>query len=78
MTFVDNISPEDLLTLTASIATSLSKDKNIDEINLVGNFFIAVGRSMLIISSKEQYLSSIKHSTNDSVSINKDNALIDS
>ena len=78
MTFVDNISPEDLLILTASIATSLSKDKNIDEINLVGNFFIAVGHSMLILSSKEQYLSSIKHSTNETVSTNEENVLIDS
>ncbi|EHI98996.1 MULTISPECIES: hypothetical protein [unclassified Clostridium] len=56
MTFLDNLSPEDLLVLTNAIAVSLSKNKTADEINVIGNFIVGIGCLMLTIASQEQYL----------------------
>jgi len=35
MTFLDNLSPEDLLILTNAICVSLSEDKTADELNVL-------------------------------------------
>jgi len=43
MTFIDNLSPEDLLILTNAIAISLSKDKSPIEIDVLGNFVVGIG-----------------------------------
>lgn len=56
MTFLDNLSPEDLLVLTNAIAVSLSKNKTADEINVIGNFIVGIGCLMLTIAYQEQYL----------------------
>jgi len=64
MTFIDDISPEDLLIVTKSIAIALSKGKTTDEINVLGNVFIDIGRKMLLLASKERYLSSTQQQSN--------------
>lgn len=56
MTFLDNLSPEDLIVLTNAIAISLSKNKTADEINVIGNFIVGIGCLMLTVASQEQYL----------------------
>ena len=57
MTFLDNLSPEDLLALTNAITISLSKDKTADELNVLGNFIVGIGCLMLTIASQQQYIS---------------------
>lgn len=56
MTFLDNLSPEDLLILTNAITLSLSKDKTADELNVLGNFVVGVGCLMLTVASQQQYI----------------------
>lgn len=56
MTFLDNLSPEDLLILTNAITLSLSKDKTADELNVLGNFIVGVGCLMLTVASQQQYI----------------------
>lgn len=60
LTFLDNLSPEDLLVLTNAITISLSKDKTADELNVLGNFIVGIGCLMLTVASQQQYLSSIQ------------------
>jgi len=57
LTFLDNLSPEDLLALTNAITISLSKDKTADELNVLGNFIVGIGCLMLTIASQQQYIS---------------------
>ena len=57
MTFLDNLSPEDLLALTNAVTISLSKNKTTDELNVPGNFIVGVGCLMLTIASQQQYIS---------------------
>jgi hypothetical protein len=47
LTFIDNLSPEDLIVLTNAIAISFSKDKTADEINVLGNFIVGIGCLMI-------------------------------
>ena len=49
MTFIDNLSPEDLLILTNAIAISLSKDKSPIEIDVLGNFVVGIGWKSLFL-----------------------------
>ena len=67
MTFLDNLSPEDLILLTNAIALSLSKDKTVLEINTLGNFVVGIGCLMLTIASQQDYLES-KQQNNQSPS----------
>lgn len=67
MTFIDDLSPEDLIILTNAIAISLSKEKSVDEINVLGNFIVGIGCLMLTIASQQQYIES--KSTTDSTVI---------
>ncbi len=64
MTFIDDISPDDLLIVTKSIAIALSKGKTTDEINVLGNFIVDIGGKMLLLASKERYLSSTQQQSN--------------
>ena len=57
MTFLDNLSPQDLLVLTNAITISLSKDKTADELNVLGNFIVGIGCLMLTVASQQQYIS---------------------
>ena len=56
MICLDNLSPEDLLLLSNTVAISLSKDKSPDEINVLANFLVATGSLMFIIASQQQLL----------------------
>jgi len=67
LTIIDNLSPDDLLILTNAIAISLSKDKNADETNVLGNFIVGIGCLMLTIAAQQQYISS-KQDPNKSTS----------
>ena len=64
MTFLDNVSPEDLLALTNIIAISLSKDRSADEINVLGNFIVGIGCLMLTLAAQQQFLASQKETNN--------------
>jgi len=57
LTFLDNLSPKDLLVLTNAITLSLSKDKTADELNVLGNFIVGIGCLMLTVASQQQYIS---------------------
>jgi len=65
MTFIDNLSPEDLLVLTNAIAISLSKDKSPIEIDVLGNFVVGIGCLMLTLASQKEYIS-LQQETNKS------------
>jgi len=56
LTFLDNLSPEDLLILTNAITLSLSKDKTADELNVLGNFIVGIGCLMLTVAAQQQYI----------------------
>jgi hypothetical protein len=60
MTFLDNLSPEDLIILTNAITISLTKNKTADEINVLGNFIVGIGCLMLTVASQQQYLSTLQ------------------
>ncbi|MBU3086958.1 hypothetical protein KPL42_00475 [Clostridium gasigenes] len=60
MICLDNLSPEDLLLLSNAVAISLSKDKDVNEINVLGNFLVGTGSLMLIIAAQQQLLLSSK------------------
>jgi len=64
LTFLDNVSPEDLLVLTNIIAISLSKDRSADEINVLGNFIVGIGCLMLTLAAQQQFLASQKGTNN--------------
>ena len=57
LTFLDNLSPEDLLVLTNAITISLSKNKTADELNVLGNFIVGIGCLMLTVAAQQQYIS---------------------
>ena len=60
MTFLDDLSPQDLLVLTNIISISLSKNKSADETNVLGNFIVGIGCLLLTIASQQQYIDSQK------------------
>ena len=63
MISLDNLSPEDLLVLTNALTISFSKDKNINELNVVGNLLVSVGSLMLVIAAQQQLLSSLNENS---------------
>lgn len=60
MICLDNLSPEDLLLLSNTVAISLSKDKDANEINVLGNFLVGIGSLMTLIAAQQQLLLSSK------------------
>lgn len=50
------ISPEELALLANLIALQLSKGKNINELNVLGNLVAAVGTILLTIAAQKQNL----------------------
>ncbi|NMF06837.1 hypothetical protein ACUH7Y_16745 [Clostridium beijerinckii] len=74
MTFIDNLSPEDLLILTNAFAISFSKDKTADEINVLGNFIVGIGCLMLTIASQQQYLTILQEARNSNATQNNNNS----
>ena len=60
MTFLDNLSPEDVLILTNTIAISLSKDKTAIETALLGNFIVGVGCLMITVAAQQAYIATLQ------------------
>lgn len=71
MICIDNLSPEDLLVLTNAIAVTLIKDKNPDQINVLGNFIVGVGCLLLTVAAQQQLLESIKQASTNQASTNQ-------
>lgn len=67
MTFIDNLSPEDLVILTNAFAISFSKNKSVDEINVLGNFIVGIGCLMLTIAAQQQYIETKNSTPNDPI-----------
>ena len=72
MICIDNLSPEDLLVLTNAIAITLIKDKNPDQINVLGNFIVGIGCLLLTVAAQQQLLESLQQNlTNQDTNNNK-------
>ena len=53
MTFLDNLSPEDLIIITNAISISLSKDKTAIEMDVLGNFIVGIGCLLLTMAAQQ-------------------------
>lgn len=73
MTVFKNITPEESLILTNAIVISLAKDKNADELNVLGNFIVGIGCLLLTISSQQEYLTVLQESRNSNSTQNNGN-----
>jgi hypothetical protein len=60
MNFINSITPNELSVLTNAIALGLADDKNADELNVLGNFIVAVGSLLLTIAAQQQSLQAIQ------------------
>ncbi|GKU24484.1 hypothetical protein [Clostridium folliculivorans] len=66
MTILDNLSPEDAIILTNAIALAIAKDKNADEINVLGNFIVGVGCLLLTVAAQKQFIATDVNPTGNS------------
>lgn len=64
MTGFENLTPEEMLILTNAITISLAKDKNADELNVLGNFIVGIGCLLLTLASQQEYLTVLQESRN--------------
>ena len=71
----DNLSPEDLLILTNALTISLSKDKSVEELNVLGNLLVSVGSLMLVLAAQDQLLSSLKEKNTSSQTNQKNESI---
>ncbi|MEG1287413.1 MAG: hypothetical protein RSD13_05110 [Clostridium sp.] len=69
---LDNLTPEDLLILSNSIAISFSKDRTINEINTIGNLLSSAGSLMLVIAAQQQLIADLKNKSTYSRNSNTD------
>ncbi|HEY5525167.1 MAG TPA: hypothetical protein VIK26_07525 [Clostridium sp.] len=53
MTFLDNLSPEELIIITNAISISLSKDKTAIEMDVLGNFIVGIGCLLLTMAAQQ-------------------------
>jgi hypothetical protein len=60
MNFINSITPNELSILANAIALGLAEDKNADELNVLGNFIVAVGGLLLTIAAQQQSLQAIQ------------------
>lgn len=60
MDFINCLTPNELSVLASAIAIELAEGESADEINVLGNFIVAVGSLLLTIAAQEQNLQSIK------------------
>ena len=56
MTFLDNLSPEELIIITNAISISLSKDKTAIEMDVLGNFIVGIGCLLLTMAAQQAYI----------------------
>ncbi len=52
----ESILPDELALLTTTIAVYFGKILNLEELNVLGNFLVAIGGVMLTIASQEEAL----------------------
>lgn len=60
MSFINSITPNELSVLANAIALGLADDKSADELNVLGNFIVAVGSLLLTIAAQQQSLQAIQ------------------
>lgn len=60
MEFINSMTPKELSILANAIAIELAECRSADEINVLGNFIVAVGSLLLTIAAQEQNLQSIQ------------------
>ena len=58
MNILNNISPDELVIISVTIAILLTQSLTLDQSNVIGNFFIGLGGNIITISSQEEYLKS--------------------
>jgi hypothetical protein len=58
MNILNNISPDELVIISVTIAILLTQSLTLNQSNVVGNFFIGLGGDIITISSQEEYLKS--------------------
>jgi len=58
MNILNNISPDELVIISVTIAILLTQSLTLNQSNVVGNFFIGLGGNIITISSQEEYLKS--------------------
>lgn len=64
MIITDNLTSEELVVLINIIALDLCKDRTINEINVLGNVFEAIGSVMLTVAAQRQQLESLNQTSN--------------
>lgn len=60
MSILEELSPEELSLLTSAIAISLSKGRNNDELNVLGNFVSTLGSLLQMIGAQKESADSLK------------------
>ncbi|MFL0197514.1 hypothetical protein ACJDU8_18380 [Clostridium sp. WILCCON 0269] len=60
MLSLNSLDPNQLAVISTFIAIVLSKDKDTDEINVLGNFIVAIGGTMLTIAAQQERLKSLQ------------------
>lgn len=64
MTGFENLTPEDMVILTNAIVISIAKDRNANELNVLGNFVVGIGCLLLTIASQQEYLTVLQEARN--------------
>jgi hypothetical protein len=55
---LNSINPTELSILANMVAIILSKDRTSDELNVLGNFIVALGGTLLLIAAQQQSIQS--------------------
>ncbi|MDD2421694.1 MAG: hypothetical protein PHU78_06100 [Heliobacteriaceae bacterium] len=55
MSWLDCLDPTELAIIALIVSLVLSSDQNADELNVWGNFVVAVGGLMLVIAAQKQF-----------------------
>ncbi|MCI6276057.1 MAG: hypothetical protein MR639_04840 [Clostridium sp.] len=66
MNLLNNVSPDELMVLVTAFALTLSKDKSTDELNDLGNIFVALGSLLLVNAAHSIDLSSLEKDKSNS------------
>ncbi|WP_160684095.1 hypothetical protein [Clostridium sp. C2-6-12] len=73
MTGFENLTPEDMVILTNAITISIAKNRNADELNVLGNFIVGIGCLLLTIASQQEYLTVLQEARNSNSTQNNNN-----
>ena len=64
MKYQCEFSPGELLLLATSVALIIAKDKNADELNVLGNLVVTIGSLLLVYAAVEQSAPTEKEEAN--------------